>query len=119
VITAWQPGGDLVVVDPPGTALRTSNRYDLLVRGGAGYGALGTFQPLTVEGLAARGDVSAGAYASSRLGFFGVTPQARSTGWTTQAVSDDRNLGANADAAELRNVLGTLIVELKRYGLLA
>ena len=59
------------------------------------------------------------AAANSRIGFYGVTPVARSAAYTTSNVSADRAFDANATTIdELADVLGTLIADLKLYGLL-
>jgi len=54
-----------------------------------------------------------------QLGFFGVTPAARASAYTTSNVSADRAFDANATTIdELADVLATLIADLKTYGLL-
>jgi len=54
-----------------------------------------------------------------KVGFFGVTPAARASAYTVTNVSADRAYDANATTTdELADVLGTLIADLKLYGLL-
>ena len=55
------------------------------------------------------------------LGFFGTTAVARKTGYTTFTnLSTDRTCDANATSVdELADIVGTLIEDLKAYGLLA
>lgn len=53
------------------------------------------------------------------IGFFGVTPAVRASAYTPTNVSTDRAYDANATTTdELADVLGTLIADLKLYGLL-
>lgn len=55
----------------------------------------------------------------STLGFFGVTPAARAAAYTTANVTATRAFDADtATVGELADVLGTLIADLKTYGLL-
>ena len=68
------------------------------------------------EGLRIRGGASA-----TQIGFFGTTPAARQTGYTTFAnLTTDRTLDANATTIdEVADVLGTLIADLKTLGLIS
>lgn len=68
------------------------------------------------EGVRVRGGA-----AGAELGFYGTTPTARATGYTTFAnLSADRTLDANATTLdEVADVLGTLIEDLKLLGLIA
>jgi hypothetical protein len=123
VLSVWQPSGKAVVVRP-GAQLRASNRFDLQISGGAEVGDLGTLSPITFQadilgthGLEVRGDVLAGS-AGSRLGFFGSPPQERGAAWSVGNLPELRNLGESADLAQVRAVLGTLVRDLQRYGLL-
>jgi hypothetical protein len=53
------------------------------------------------------------------LGFFGVTAAARASAYTTSNVTTDRSFDADTVAvAELADIVGTLIADLKTYGLL-
>lgn len=55
----------------------------------------------------------------SNIGFFGVAPAARASAYTVTNGSTDRAYDANATSIdELADVLGTLITDLKSYGLL-
>ena len=55
----------------------------------------------------------------NKLGFFGVTPAARPATYTTSNVTTDRIYNADATTLdEIADVLGTLINDLKSYGLL-
>lgn len=85
---------------------------DLVVS--AAYNAAGTVTER--EGLRVRGGASA-----TQVGFFGVTPAAQPTGYTTFAnLTTDRTLDANATTIdEVADVLGTLIQDLKTLGLIA
>lgn len=57
--------------------------------------------------------------AAARLGFFGVTPVARAAAYTATNVTTDRSYDADTVAvAELADVVGTLIADLRTYGLL-
>lgn len=54
------------------------------------------------------------------LGFFGVTPAAKVTTYSATNVTTDRSYDANATSVdELADVLGTLISDLRGYGLLS
>ena len=64
------------------------------------------------------GDVRAGSQ-GSKLGFFGTPVQTRSGGWSVGYLPDVRRLDGSADLNQVRAVLGTLLRELRRYGLLA
>lgn len=57
----------------------------------------------------------------SNVGFYGTTPAARSTGWTTFTnLTTDKTCDANATSvAELADILGTLIEALKTIGVIA
>jgi hypothetical protein len=63
-----------------------------------------------------RGDLRAGG-AGARVGFLGASPQPQTPGWSASG-NDRRALPADADLASVREVLGTLVRELKRFGLL-
>lgn len=55
----------------------------------------------------------------SKIGFFGVTPVVRASAYTPTNVTTDRAYDADtAVAAELADVLGTLIADLQAYGIL-
>ena len=55
----------------------------------------------------------------SQIGFFGVTPVSRDTGWSVTNVTTDRSYDADATTVdELADVLGTLIKYLISLGLL-
>lgn len=55
----------------------------------------------------------------SNIGFFGVAPVARAASYTPTNVTTDRSYDADATTVEeLADVLGTLIADLKAYGLL-
>jgi len=123
LLSVWQTVGNAVVVRP-GAHMRTSNRFDLQVSGGAKAGDLGELSPITFQddilstrGIEARGDVRAGS-ANSKVGFFGVPPQPRSAGWSVGNIPESRTLDGGADLAQVRAVLATLLRELRRYGLL-
>lgn len=52
------------------------------------------------------------------IGFFGVTPATRATTYSVTNLTTDRTYDANATStAELADVLGTLIADLRTYGL--
>jgi len=68
------------------------------------------------ENVLARRDVQLGA-AGTRLALFGAKPAEQSSGWNAN-LPDRRNLDNGSDLEAVRNTLGTLISELKRYGLL-
>lgn len=54
----------------------------------------------------------------STVGFFGVTPAARAAAYNVTNLVTDRSYNANATTvAELADVLGTLIADLRTYGL--
>lgn len=55
----------------------------------------------------------------SNVGFFGVAPAARASAYTATNVAEDRAYDADSTSVEeLADVLGTLIADLKLYGLL-
>jgi hypothetical protein len=121
-ISVWQTDGD-AVRDRDGLTMRPSNRLDIQVSGGAKPGRLAglrqvTFQEsmLSRRDLDVRGDVQAGG-SGARVGFLGATPQPQTPGWSASG-GDRRTLPADADLASVREVLGTLVRELKRFGLL-
>ena len=54
----------------------------------------------------------------SNIGFFGVTPTARAAAYTVSNLTTDRTYDANATTLdEIADVLGTLIADLRAYGL--
>jgi len=56
---------------------------------------------------------------SGKIGFFGETPSIQSTGWNITNVSENKIYdGDNTSVAELINVFGTLINELKTKGII-
>jgi hypothetical protein len=121
-LSVWQTTGNVVVVRE-GTTMHSTNRLYLQVSGGAKTGSLGplravTFQEdmLSRKGLEVRGDLRAGG-PGGRVGFLGAFPQSRSDGWSATG-SDQRTLSQNADLANVREVLATLVRDFKRYGLL-
>lgn len=123
LLSAWQTSGYAVVVRP-GAHMQLSNRFDLQVSGGAKFGDLGELRPVTYQedvltrrGIEVRGDVRAGSE-GSKLGLFGVQPRLRSAGWSVGGLPDRRSLDGSADLNQIRAVLGTLLRELERYGLL-
>lgn len=60
-----------------------------------------------------------GTSTSQKLGFWNATPVVQNTGWNPTNVTTDRAFDASATTlAEIANVLGTLINQLKTYGLL-
>jgi hypothetical protein len=60
-----------------------------------------------------------GTLGTQKLGFWNATPVVQSTGWTTSNVTTDKVLNANSTTLdELADVVGTLIEQLKTYGLL-
>lgn len=69
-------------------------------------------------------DASADAFyimtnASGKVSFFGASPVTQSTGWSTSNVTTDKSFDANATTLdELADVVGTLVEQLKTYGLL-
>jgi hypothetical protein len=92
--------------------------------------AAGTFQRLTVADNEAQGGVSIdaavtnvfGEHANRMLGttvgFFGVTPAVRAAAYSATNVTTDRAFDANATTLdELADVVGTLIADLRTYGL--
>ena len=121
-LQVWQTTGSVVVIGE-GATIRPSNRFDLQVSGGAKIGPLGTLKPVTFQedmlsrqGLEVRGDLIAGG-TGQRVGFLGAAPRARNPGWSATG-SDRRVLDPNTDLAGVREVLGTVVRELKRFGLL-
>ena len=123
VLSIWQASGRAVVLRS-GAPMRQSNRFDLQVAGGAEMGDLGSLKPITLgadvlatRGLEVRGDVKAGSE-TSRLGFFGADPQQRAADWSVGNISELRALDTNADPAQVRAALATLLRDLQRHGLL-
>jgi hypothetical protein len=56
--------------------------------------------------------------ATRQLGFFGVTPVSRAPAYTVTNLTTDRSYNANSTTiAELADVVGTLIADLRAYGL--
>ena len=123
-VSVYQTAGRAVVV-APGSQMRQNNRLDIQLSGGAAYGDLGSLKPLTfqedvlaVRGIEVRGDVRTGS-TTSKLGFFGTPPQARSAAWQVANLPDSRRLDAGGDLTQVRAVLATLLRDLQRYGLLS
>lgn len=66
-----------------------------------------------------KGDGAVFGYSDSKIGFFGTAAAARPAAYTISNHSDDRALNESGDtAAQIANVLGTLINDLKALGLL-
>ena len=122
----WQTVGEVIAASPlPATEPHPSNRLDVVFAGGAKPGRFGPLKPFHFPGdvsmrggLHVDGDVVAGR-PTSRLGFFGAEPQLRGSDWTVTAGSAKRALADDAPLADVRAVLGTLIGDLQRFGLLA
>jgi hypothetical protein len=56
---------------------------------------------------------------ATKLGFFGVTPTTQASAYTVTNPTTDRALNVTGDTtAQVAQVLGTLIADLKTYGLL-
>jgi hypothetical protein len=113
-VSIWQMAGDAIVV-VRGQRMRSSNRLDVELTGGAAYGDLGGLEPVTLPGGHARAAEPPG---GRKLGFFGMAPQLQSAGWSLGALPDARTLNGSSDLAQVRTVLGTLLREMRRYGLL-
>ncbi len=94
---------------------------DAVTRGSTSVGAYiggGTTWGLWVDSGITRldGDLD---HRGTNVGFFGVTPVARASAYSITNVTPDRAYDANATTTdELADVLGTLIADLKLYGLL-
>ncbi len=120
------------VTDGLGTAL-TNARLAVDVVNFAGKGALNLANGMRLRGYSdgfstlkfevdnADGSVlSAGAinHDGTTVGLFGVTPAARPAAYTATNVTTDRTYDSNATStAELANVLGTLLADLKTLGI--
>ena len=122
-LTIWQTAGQAVVVGPD-HHMRRTNVMDIQITGGAKAGDFAEVKPVTFqeEALARRslevqGDLRAGSV-TSKIGFFGAQPQARSSGWVVANLPDTRTLHTAGDLNEVRAVLATLLRELDRYGLI-
>jgi pectate lyase-like protein len=112
-VSIWQMAGKAIVV--PGGRMKSSNRLDVQVSGGATYGDLGGIQPVTLqEDTLLRKSLQV----QGKLGFFGMKPQEQSSGWNIGPLPDARTLDGASDLAQVRAVLGTLLRDLRRYGLL-
>jgi hypothetical protein len=100
------PDGDVNLKAPGASAALT------LIGGDSGSGTIS----LLVNGSTSRLVVN-----NTGIGFFGTTPAARSTGWTTFSnLVSDKTCDANATTVEeLADILGTLIEQLKTHGLIA
>jgi hypothetical protein len=90
-------------------------------------GVTGGTRDLKLRGIELTGNVTLGTgtgtkigtTASQKLGFWNAAPVVRDNGWTTTNVTTDRSFDANATTIdELADVVGTLIEQLKTYGLL-
>jgi hypothetical protein len=113
IVSIWQMAGQAVVC--PGLRMRSSNRLDIQLAGGATYGDLADIKPVTFqEDTLARKSLEV----HGRVGFFGAAPQTQSSAWSIGSVPQSRNLNAEADLAQIRAVLATLLRELRRYGLI-
>jgi len=115
------------------SALMTANAIQNAISAGGGvslggnnlwtnfntWSSSGTFQSaLTVQGtLNLFGTLN---HDGSRVGFYGTTPVTRSSGWFVSGGPDDRTLFVNsASTLEVAEVLGTLIRQLERVGIIA
>ena len=115
------------------SALMTANAIQNAISAGGGGVGLGdnplwtgfhqwtntaTFQStLNVQGtMTMFGDLN---HDGSRVGFYGRTPVTRSSGWFVSGGPDDRTLFVNsASTLEVAEVLGTLIRQLERVGII-
>jgi hypothetical protein len=113
-VSIWQMAGKAIVV--PGGRMKSSNRLDVQLSGGAVYGDLGGIEPVTFqEDTLVRKSLKV----DGKVGFFGMKPQEQSSGWDVAiALPDARTLNAGSDPAQVRAVLATLLRDLRRYGLL-
>jgi hypothetical protein len=111
-VSIWQTAGIAIATRE---RMKSSNQLDIQLSGGARYGDLGDIQPLTFQEAAL---ARQGLEVRSRVGFFGTAPVTQSTGWTLGGLPDARSLDAGSDLAQVRAVLGTLLHDLRRYGLL-
>ena len=115
LLSVWQTAGYAVVVQP-GQHMKLSNRLDLMVSEGAKSGDLAELKPVTIqEDMLARQSLEV----HGKVGFFGTAPQSQSAGWVFGGLPDARSLDGNADLAQVRAVLATLLKDLRRYGLIA
>jgi hypothetical protein len=114
-VSIWQTAGKAIVV-VPGHRMKSSNRLDVQLSGGASYGDVGGIRPVTFqEDTLVRRSLEV----DGNIGFFGMKPQAQSSGWdVAAALPDARTLNAGSDPAQVRAVLATLLRDLRRYGLL-
>lgn len=101
----------------------TVNNGIFLANATAGYKAIAIRDQNAWIGSSAAATIDIGAtefkIQSSKIGFYNTAPQSQSTGWSVSNVSSDKTYDANATTVdELADVLGTLIADLKTYGLL-
>jgi hypothetical protein len=100
--------------------IRTSSPTEALTIGGGNLSMASTtaVQSIIASSTASMG-LKIGTSASQLLGFWNATPVAQSTGWTMSNVTTDKVLNANSTTLdEVADVLGTLVDQLKTYGIL-
>lgn len=115
-----------VTVQPTGGSGTDIAGAPLIVAGGKGTGnAAGGNVKIQTSTAGASGTTlqtlaTVAEFGPGTLGFYGVTPVARDTGWTTFTnLSTDRTCDANATTVdELADILGTLIEKLKATGII-
>lgn len=106
-----------------------TNNYSIYTNAGnviinAGYDASSDFSVRSDSYDAILVDASANATYlmvsdSGKLSFWGASPVVQSTGWSVSNESTDKSFDASATTlSEVANVLGTLIEDLKTYGIL-
>ena len=94
-----------------GTALAATHLSDSVSLARTGTNANASFWSVTVGGNLD--------HDGTGVGFFGVTPITRRTGWSTAGTTNDRvHDASNTSLNEVANVLNTLIVDLYSYGLI-
>lgn len=120
VTGTWNQSGGLlkgIVLDITDTASgSTSTLLQLQVGGASRFSVRKDGKVFAAGDLEVDGALD---HDGSALGFFGVTPAARAAAYTTANVTATRAFDADTTTVgELADVLGTLIADLKAYGLL-
>lgn len=100
--------------------LFTTSTKDRFINGTAVHDSGLAYEASHAFLVGASGKKASLALGSEKLGFFGATPVAQSTGWSVTNVSSDKSFDADATTVnEVADVLGTLINFLKERGDLA
>jgi hypothetical protein len=109
-----EDGTSVFLVDTTNNDVEVRNSADLVAWSGNGSG-----QVFRVDGATGNTQIEGALdHNGTTVGFFGVTPAVRPSAYTVTNLATDRAYDANATTtAELADVLGTLIADLRTLGI--